>query len=448
MEELARHFSKAGLLRYTLPTMAMLLMESTYSIVDGLFVSNVVGKTALASVTIVWPFIMVLASLGIMMGAGGSAVVGQLLGAGKRKKANQAFSLIVLATFVIGLICGVFGLVSMDQVVLLLGASPDMASMAALYGRIAFLSMPMFMLTYVLEMFAATAGKPSVGLVGSIVAGVSNIGLDALFMCGLGMGIEGAALATLIAEYASAILLVVLFARGKVGALKLVKPCWNPSILSRSMINGISEMVGFVAMSVVAVAYNLQLMSLYGENGVAAYAVIEYVSMLAGAAVGGLTEGTAPLMSFQHGARNVREKRSLFRNGGLLTAVMGVAAFVLAQVFAGPLAQVFTGYDAELSALTVHAFRTYSIAFLLMGATYFGSAMFTAVENGKISAVITFVHTFILELGSVILLPVILGADAIWWSIVVAEVFASALTLALVLHFGRRYGWLRERTAG
>ena len=441
MEALAQHFTKTKLLKYTLPTMAMMFVSSAYTIVDGLFVSNLVGKTALASMSLIFPFVMILSSLGIMMGAGGSAVVGQLLGASDRKGANRAFSLIAWATFITGAICSVFGFIFMDNVVVLLGASGEMVPLASAYGRIVFLSMPMFMLTYVFEMFCSVAGKPGLGFLSALTAGVVNIGLDALFMGVFGLGIEGAAAATCLAEYSSAILMVVLFARGKAGALKLVRPCWDYRILSRSITNGVSEMVSCAAVSVVAVAYNLQLMSLFGPDGVAAYAVIEYASMLIGAAFGGLTEGMAPLMSYQHGAGNNREKRSLFANGATLTLLVGVVACALIQLLVRPLAFVFTGYDEGLMALTVHAFRIYSIAFLLMGVAYFGSAMFTSVENGKISALIAFVETFVFELGCVILLPMIVGADGIWWSIVVAEVAASVFTIGLLARYAKGYGW-------
>ena len=441
MEALAQHFTKTKLLKYTLPTKAMMFVSSAYTIVDGLFVSNLVGKTALASMSLIFPFVMILSSLGIMMGAGGSAVVGQLLGASDRKGANRAFSLIAWATFITGAICSVFGFIFMDNVVVLLGASGEMVPLASAYGRIVFLSMPMFMLTYVFEMFCSVAGKPGLGFLSALTAGVVNIGLDALFMGVFGLGIEGAAAATCLAEYSSAILMVVLFARGKAGALKLVRPCWDYRILSRSITNGVSEMVSCAAVSVVAVAYNLQLMSLFGPDGVAAYAVIEYASMLIGAAFGGLTEGMAPLMSYQHGAGNNREKRSLFANGATLTLLVGVVACALIQLLVRPLAFVFTGYDEGLMALTVHAFRIYSIAFLLMGVAYFGSAMFTSVENGKISALIAFVETFVFELGCVILLPMIVGADGIWWSIVVAEVAASVFTIGLLARYAKGYGW-------
>lgn len=445
MTDLAQHFTTGKLVRYTVPMMGMLLMSSAYSIVDGLFVSNVVGKDALASVTLVMPFIAILAALGMMMGSGGSAIVGKLLGAGKADEARRAFSTVAAAVFVLGVAASVVGVVLMDAVVGLFGASGRTASMAATYGRIAFISLPMMMLQYVFEMFCATSGKPGLGLVASVIAGVTNIALDALFMLVFKWGIAGAALATSLSEYAEGLFLLAMFARGKAGTLRLVRPRADVRLLCRAAFNGLSEMVDTMAASVVAVAYNFQLMRLFGEDGVAAFAVIEYASMLIVAVMGGFVEGLSPLMSYQQGAGNDAEKRSLFKRGLTVTVLLGAGAFIVSQLAAVPLASVFTSYDVSLQQLSTHAFRIYSVSFLLMGFTYFGSAMFTAVENGKVSAVISFVHTFVFEVGSVLLLPLVVGADGVWWSITVAEAAASVLTFACLARFGRRYGWFGAR---
>lgn len=445
MERLSQHYTKIGLLRYVLPVVVTMLIGSAYGAIDGLFVSNMVGKTALASIAIVAPFVMILSTLGVMMGAGGGAIVGQLLGSGRIKDANRGFSLIAAVTLTAGMLCSIVGIIAMDQVVLLLGASPDIFPMAVLYGRIVFLSMPMFMLTYVFELFAGTAGRPGLGLASATVAGVVNIGLDALFMGILGWGVAGAAVATCLAEYASGILMFILYKTGRAGVLRLVRPRWIPGVLARSAFNGISEMVDAMAMSAVAMAYNLQLMGLYGENGVAAYAVIEYAAMFIGAILGGLSDGIAPLMSFQQGAGNASEKRSLFRQGFFLTAVASVLAFLVAQIMARPLALVFVGYDPNLTELTVSAFRVYSLAFLLMGVTYFAASMLTAVENGKASALISFVHTFVFEIGLVFLLPALVGASGIWWSICAAEAAAAILSFVITIKLGKRYGWIMRK---
>lgn len=447
MTDLSQHFTTSKLLRYTLPTMGMMLLTSTYAIVDGLFVSNFVGKTAFASVTIMMPLVMILSTVGMMMGTGGSALVGRLLGAKREQEANAAFSLIVCVTFGAGVIAAVIGLLFMEAFATALGADEAMVPLASAYGRIAFLSMPMFMIQYTLEVFSSTAGKPKLGLYSAATAGIVNISLDALFLGVFGWGIVGAAAATAIAEYAAAGLLIAFFLRGKAGYLKLGKPSRDWRVLAEASYNGLSEMIGSMATSVVAVAYNLQLMKYLGESGVAAYGVIEYISMLFGAILGGYVEGAAPLMSYQHGAQNDKEKRSLFRHGLGIVAVGGLAMFAVSHLLAQPLAFAFTGYDAELFAFTESAFRIYSVAFLFFGFTMFGSSVFTALGNGTVSAVIAFVHTIVFEVGSVLLLPAVFGAGSIWWSITVAEVAATILTGVFLLALGPHYGFFRKRAA-
>ncbi len=425
---------------------AVFFVSSAYSIVDGLFVSNVVGKTALAPVTLIVPFIAILSTLGMMMGPGGSAVVGKLLGAGKTAEARRAFSSIVAAVFVAGTVAAVVGFVFMNRVVGLLGATGQMAAFAVTYGRIAFLSLPFMMLQYVFEMFSATSGKPGLGLASSVIAGVTNVVLDAVFLLVFKWGAAGAALATSISEYVAGIFMLVVFARGHAGTLRLVRPAADFRLFGRAAFNGLSEMMATMAASVVAIAYNFQLMRLLGEDGVAAYAVIEYASMFTGAVMGGFVEGVSPLMSYQHGAGNTVEKRSLFRRGLAITVMLGVGMFCTSQLVASPLAALFTSYDPELQHLATHAFRVYSVSFLLMGFADFGSAMFTAVENGKVSAAISFVDTIVFEVGAVLLLPLVLGAEGIWWAISVAEAAASLLVLVCLARFGRRYGWVRPRS--
>lgn len=432
MTDLSQHFTTAKLLKYTAPSMAMMALMSVYGIVDGLFVSNFVGKEAFASVTIAMPFVMILGTFGMMMGAGGSALVGHLLGAGKDAEANGAFSLIAYTTLALGAVAAVAGIALMEPVVRLMGAPESVVSLATTYGRIAIAPMPLFMTQYAFESFSATAGKPQLGLYATIVAGATNIALDALFIVVFHWGITGAALATGIAESASGLFMLAMFARGRGGMLKLGKPSGGVGVLTRAAGNGVSEMVASVAMSVVAVAYNFQLMRYFGEDGVAAYGAIEFAAMIFAAMLEGYCSGSAPLLSYQHGAGNAVEIRSLIRHGFIIMSLGGLAALALSQAFAPLLAQAFTGYDQGLSSLTERAFRIYSISFLFVGFTMFGSATFTALGNGAVSAAISFVHTLVFEVGSVMLLPGIFGPESIWWSIVVAETAASIVVLALV----------------
>ncbi len=444
MTDLSHHFTTSKLLRYTLPVMGMMLLTSTYAIVDGLFVSNFVGKTAFASVTIIMPFIIILSTVGMMMGSGGSALIGRLLGAKREQEANAAFSLIIYFTLGVGVVAMIIGLLFMEAFAKALGANEAMMPLACAYGRISFLSMPMYMVQYTLEVLSSTAGKPKLGLYSAITAGVVNISLDAIFLGLLNWGIVGAATATAIAEYSGAGLLLIVFARGKGGYLKLGKPSRDWRVLTRASYNGLSEMVGSMAASVIAIVYNLQLMTFLGENGVAAYGVIEYITMLFGAILGGYVEGSAPLMSYQHGAQNDAEKASLFKRGLRIVAVGGLAMFACSQLFTYPLTYIFTGYDSELFVFTEGAFRIYSVSFLFFGFTIFGIGTFTALGKGTISAVIAFVHTIVFEIGSVLLLPAIFGPGSIWWSITVAEIAATILTGVFLFIFGPMYGLFKQ----
>lgn len=440
MSDLSQHFTTAKLLRYTAPMMAMMLLSSVHGIIDALFVSNLVGKTALASVTVAFPFIIMLSALGTMMGTGGTALVGRLLGQKKDAEANAAFSLIIYVTLGIGVVGVIAGFFVIEPAVRALGSTEDMVELATIYSRIALLAMPLYMAQFALDSFAAASGKPQLGLYATIIAMVVNIVLDALFIAVFKWGIIGAAVATSIAEACAGTMLLVLFARGKAGTLRLGSPSKDFSVIGRSAYNGLSEMVGSIAMSVVAIAYNYQLLRFIGEDGVAAYGAIEYVAMLFGAILGGYCAGADPLMSYQYGAENKEEVRSLFVHGFGILTVGGICMVVLSQLLAPSLAGLFVGYDEALLERTVAAYRIYCLSFAFVGLAMFGSAVFTALGNGFVSAVIAFTHTILFETGSVLLLPHILGPDGIWWSIVVAEICASVLVVVLFWKLGPRYG--------
>lgn len=440
MTDLSQHFTTAKLLRYTAPMMAMMLLSSIHGIIDALFVSNLIGKTALASVTVGVPFVIMLSALGTMMGAGGTALVGRMLGQKRNREASEAFSLIIYTTMGIGVGAAALGIIFMEDAVRALGSTEGMVQLATAYARIALVPMPIFMCQFALDAFSAASGKPQLGLYATIVAVVVNILLDTLFIAVLEWGIVGAALATAIAETCAGVLLLVLFARGKAGTLRLGKPSHNPRVLTESAYNGLSEMVGSLAMSVVAMAYNYQLLRFIGEDGVATYGAIEYVAMLFGAVLGGYCAGADPLMSYQYGAQNKTEVQSLFVHGFAILTVGGICMVILSQLFAPSLAKLFVGYDEALLQHTVSAYRIYCLSFAFVGLAMFGSAVFTALGNGLVSALIAFTHTLLFETGSVLLLPHVLGPDGIWWSIVVAEICASVLTVMLIWKLGPRYG--------
>ena len=436
---MSKHFTTGNLLRYAAPSMAMVLFTSIYGIVDGFFISNYAGKTAFAAVNLIMPFIMILGTLGFMMGTGGGAIVAQTRGGGDDAKANSYFSTIIWFSLVAGLTLAAVGAIFMEPVALALGASADMLGDCVLYGRISMISLAFFILQFAFQPLFATAGKPHLGFVITVASGVTNIVLDWLLVGVLGWQVVGAASATVASELLGGIVPLVYFLSPNSSFLRLGKPRADWRLLGKVCVNGSSEMMSIIASSVVAMLYNFQLMAYLGEDGVSAYGVIMYAGMIFGAVLQGYCMGTAPLMSYQHGAQNGKEKRSLLRHAFAITGVMGLTMFVLAQLFAPGLAQLFVGYDHELYDLTVHAFRTYALCLLFVYFSLVGSSTFTALGNGVISAVISFGHTLVFECGAVLILPVLFGIDGIWYAIFVAEVASTILVVFFLRRLGRRY---------
>ena len=439
--DMSRHFTTTELVRYALPSIAMMLFTSIYGIVDGLFVSNCTGKTAFAAVNLILPFVMILSSFGFMVGTGGTALASRARGEGDPEKANRLFSLFVYFTLVVGVVVSIAGALAMEWVARSFGATGELLDMAVLYGRISMISLAMFMLQNVFQAFFSAAGKPNYGLYVTVTAGVVNMVLDAVLIGIFDLGVVGAASATVCAEFIGGGVPLIYFARkGNTSFFRLGATRFDLAALGRCCVNGSSEMMTSIATSVVSMAYNLQLMALVGEDGVAAYGMIMYVVLVFAAVFMGYNIGTSPLMSYQHGAGNSREKRSIFRKSLLVVAVFGVCMLGLAQATAGPISFAFTGYDADLYAFTEHAFRVYSLSFVLIGFSMYGSALFTSLGNGLVSAVISFLRTLVFEIGSVMLLPLVLGADGIWFSVLVAEVASVLVTTGFLLYLGPTYG--------
>ena len=444
---MSQHFTVAQLLKFTAPSIAMAVFASLYSIVDGVFVSNFAGKTALAAVNFIFPFIMILSSVGLMIGTGGSAIVAKTRGEGDEARANRYFSMLVGFAAAAGVVLAVAGALLTEPVAAWLGAEGQMLADATLYGRLLFLSLPFFMLQYAFQSFFVTAGKPQLGFAVVVAAGVTNMALDALFVGLFGWGLVGAALATNIGEVVGGGLPLAYFLRDNKSFLRLrpVRPEWR--VIGKACVNGSSEMVANVAMSLVSMLYNFQLLRYLGEDGVAAYGVIMYTAMVFGAIFMGYAMGSSPLMSFQYGARNHREMRSLLVKSLGLVAAGSVAMFAAGQVFAEPLSRIFVSYDPELLTLTVHGYRVYALCFLLMGFSIYGSAFFTSLGNGAVSAVISFLRTLVFETGAVILLPLVLGVDGIWLSVTVAELASVLVTAAFMVALSGHYGYRRRAAA-
>lgn len=433
-QNMAQHFTFGKLLRFTLPSVGMMVFMSLYVMIDGFFVSNWCGATALAAVNFAYPIPAILGSLGFMLGTGGNAIVASTLGAGDRKLANERFSMLVFAALFGGIAFAILGTATLRPLLVALGASGQMLEDGIVYGSILVMSVPFTILQYLFQELMMTAGKPDMAFGVTVVAGVVNIVLDAVLIVGAGLGVAGAAIGTMAGEAAGALIPLVYFMRKNTSNLRLVRTRFDWRTLGRACWNGSSEMVSNIASSVVAMVYNIQLLAYLGEPGVAAYGVIMYAGFLFAAVFLGYCTGCAPLMSYHLGARNGEEMASLFRKSLLIVGVAGVGMFALTRVLVTPLATLFVGYDAGLLELTVHAALLYSFALLVMGFNVYGSSLFTAVGNGHVSALISFVRTFICEIGAVLLVPLVLGADGIWLSILVAEAVALVLTAAMTCY--------------
>lgn len=437
--QLSEHFSYLKLLRFTLPSIIMMIFTSIYSLVDGLFVSNFVGKTAFAAVNLIYPVLMLLGSLGFMVGTGGSAIVAKTIGQGKPELANRYFSLLVAASAVGGTVIAVLGIVFVRPVAAALGASGTMQEDCVVYARIILLANPFFILQNVFQAFFVTAEKPKLGLYVSVGAGLANIVLDALLVGALSLGLVGAAAATAVSQIVGGMLPLLYFARKNDSLLRLTKPQFEGRVLVKTCTNGSSELMSSISSSVVNILYNFQLMRLAGEDGIAAYGAIMYVSFIFAASFLGYSIGSAPVVSYHYGAENTDELHSLLGKSFVIIGIAGAAMAALGAGAAAPLAKIFVGYDLELYQLTVRGFRLYAISYLLCGFNIFGSSFFTALNNGLASAMISFLRTLVFQCASVLVLPIFLKVDGIWLAISVAEAAALAVTMLLLAGNQREY---------
>ena len=436
---LSDHFTYRKLLNFVLPSIVMMVFTSIYGVVDGLFVSNYAGKTAFAAINLVMPFIMVLGGMGFMIGTGGTALVAKVLGEEEKKEANRYFSMMVLVTLLLGVALSVVGVIFMRPVSRLLGATEAMMDDCVLYGRIVIAFTFTFMLQNVFQSFLIVAEKPKLGLAVTVAAGVTNMVLDALFVGGFGWGIAGAAVATGLSQCVGGILPLIYFLRPNNSLLRLRKTRLELRPILKACGNGSSELMSNISSSFVSMLYNFQLLRFAGEDGVSAYGVLMYVQFIFVAIYVGYAVGSAPIVGFHYGAKNHNELKNLLRKSTLLMASSGVVLMILAMALAGPLAKIFVGYDQGLYDLTRHAFRVFAYSFLLAGFNIFASSFFTALNNGVVSAAISFLRTLIFQTASVLLLPLVLGVDGVWWAIFAAEVFASLISVAFLFAKRERY---------
>ena len=440
--QLSDHFTYRRLIRFVIPSVAMMILTSIYGVVDGLFVSNFVGKTPFAAVNLVIPFTMILGAFGFMLGTGGTALVAKTIGEGKQEEANQIFSMLIYFALGLGILLAIFGIAVLKKIVVKMGADDAMLHHCMIYGRIVLLGIPFYMLQNMFQNFLIAAEKPQLGLIVTIAAGVTNMVLDALFIGVLGWGVAGAAAATALGQCVGGLVPFVYFARKNSSKLSLVKTRLMGGALFHACTNGSSELVSNVSMSLVGMLYNLQLMKFAGENGVAAYGVIMYVNFIFIAIFLGYAFGTAPIVAFNYGARRTEELQNVLKKSLKLILGTGILLFLIGTVFAGVLSKLFVGYDAELYQLTVRGFRLYAISFLLCGFNIYGSSFFTALNNGVVSAAISFLRTVVFEVAAILILPVFFGVDGIWCAITVAELASILITTGAFFALRKRYQYL------
>lgn len=437
--QLSDHFTFHKLLRFTLPSIIMMLFTSIYGVVDGFFVSNFVGKTPFAAVNFIYPFIMMLSAVGFMFGTGGSALVSKTMGENKPEKANRYFSLLIYVAIALGVVITVLGLVFIRPAAALLGAEGSMLDDCVVYGRIILLAMPANILQMAFQSFFVTAEKPKLGLAVTVASGVTNMVLDALLVAVIPLGLAGAAAATALSQVVGGVIPIIYFLRPNSSRLKLTGTDFDLRVLVKTCSNGFSELLSNISMSLVSMLYNTQLLRFAGEDGVAAYGVIMYVCLIFLSIFIGYSIGTAPVVGYHFGAQNHSELKSLLRKSLSVYTAASVGMVIFSLLLAGPLSAMFVGYDADLLAITVRGFRIFSFSYLFSGFSIYASSFFTALNDGMVSAAISFMRTVVFQVAAVLLLPLIWELDGIWISVVAAEALALLVSAFFLVTKRKKY---------
>ena len=436
---LSEHFTYRKLLMFTLPSIVMNVFLSLYIVVDGYFVANFTGKTEFAAVNLIMPVLNILGTIGYMFGVGGSALIAKTLGEKNHEQANRMFSLIVLVSSCLGILMTVSGFIFMGQITAMLGAEGKLLENSVLYGRIFILALPAWILAYEFQLFFVTAEKPGLGLAVTVCAGLCNILLDAIFIIVFKWGIVGAALASALSQIVGGVFPLMYFICKNNSLLKLVKPAWDGKALFRCITNGSSEFMAEAAASFVGIIYNVQLLKYVGEDGVVIYGMLMYVSLIFSAMFVGYSNGIGPVIGYHFGAQDHRELKNLRKRSLMIIGLSSVSMFVLSEILAHPFSAMFLQGTEKLLPYAVHAFRIVSVAYLFTGMAIFGSAFFTALNNGQVSALISFMRNFVFELGAVILLPILFGIDGIWYSVVFAELMSAAAGGIFMVALRKKY---------
>lgn len=439
MIQLSDSFNYRKLLQFTFPSIVMMIFTSIYGMADGFFVSNFAGKTPFAAVNFIMPILLILGCVGFMFGTGGSALISKTLGEGKSRKANELFSMLVYVSIILGILLAVLGFFLIRPVAVIMGAEGELLEDCLLYGKINLLALPFYILQYEFQCLFAAAEKPKLGLYITVASGITNMVLDGLFVAVFSWGLAGAAAATAFSQFVGGILPVFYFAGKSESRFQLVRFQFDGRALVKICTNGASELMSNISMSFVGMLYNIQLMKYAGENGVAAYGVLMYVSMVFQAVFLGYAVGMAPVVSYHYGAGNKKEVKNLLRRSILLIGSFSAAMCVMGELLGRPFSVLFVGYDGELLDLTAHAFAVFSLSFLFSGFAILGSSFFTALNDGLTSALISFLRTLVFEAAAIMIFPLIWGIDGIWWSVVAAEILAVLVTILFLVKKRKRY---------
>ena len=438
---LSDHFTYKKILRFTFPTMIMSVFTSLYGVVDGLFVANYAGKTALAAINFVFPVLIILATFGYMFGTGGSALVAKTLGEGDNKKAHSLFSLFVFVCTLLGVVFMAVGFFLFRPLLSILGAEGEMLNQAVLYGRVLLITMPFWNLQFLFQIFFVTAERPKLGLYVTLIAGVANMALDALFVAVFKWGLPGAAAATAISQLLGGGIPLIYFASKNTSLLRFGKLKFDGKALMKGATNGFSELVNGISGSLVGILYNTQLLRYAGEDGVAAYSIMMYVTMVFIGIFFGYSNGSSPIVGYHYGAQNHAELKNLFRKNIIINVAGSVIMLALSEALAGPLSGIFAGYDPVLYDMTLRGFRIYAVSYLFTGMAVMGSSFFTALNNGAVSGILSFLRTVVFQVVLVLLFPFVWGIDGIWVSLVVAELLAAAVTIVFLIAKRKKYNY-------
>ena len=442
MIRLSDHFSLRRLLRYALPSIAMMIFSSIYGIVDGFFVSNYVGKMAFTAVNLIYPFLIILGSIGFMFGTGGAALISKTMGEKNIKKAKETFSLIIFTSVVLGIILSILGIIFLPQIASLLGAKDEVLTDCILYGKIILISLPFYILQYEFQCLFSTAGKPKFGLIVTVISGISNIIFDYLLVVVFSLGLFGAAIATMISQVVGGVIPLIYFFSKNKSLLHFVKFKFDIKSLLKVCSNGSSEFLSNVSSSLISILYNLQLLKYAGENGVAAYGVLMYVSMIFQAIFIGYSIGVSPIVGYHYGAKNTSELKNVFTKSMIVIFITAIIMFICGELLSEPISKIFVNYDDELLQITKNAFRIFSFSFLLSGMSIYGSSFFTSLNNGLISALISFLRTVVFQASAVMILPIFLKLNGIWLSIVVAELMSFIITFTFLIMKRKKYQYI------